>query len=179
VDLVYIYGPPGVGKLTVATELARRTGYRLFHNHVSIAAIEPVFPYGTEPYQRLVLELRQRVIETAAQEGVDLIFTFAYAHPVDTEECLLYCDLVEKRGGRVCFVRLTAPLNVLENRIDGPLRVEMHKIATVELLRRISAQYDLHTAIPGRESLRLDTSDLSPHDAASRIIEHYSLAARS
>lgn len=28
-DHVYLYGPPAVGKLTIATEIAVRTGYRL------------------------------------------------------------------------------------------------------------------------------------------------------
>ena len=34
--LCLVYGPPAVGKLTVAKEIAARTGYRLVHNHVSI-----------------------------------------------------------------------------------------------------------------------------------------------
>ncbi len=42
-DLVYLYGPPAVGKLTIATELARRTGFKVFHNHLSIDCVKPVF----------------------------------------------------------------------------------------------------------------------------------------
>jgi replication-associated recombination protein RarA len=33
-DLVISYDAPGVGQLTVATALARLTGYRLFDNHI-------------------------------------------------------------------------------------------------------------------------------------------------
>ena len=32
--LVFIYGPPAVGKLTVAKELAALTGFKVFHNQV-------------------------------------------------------------------------------------------------------------------------------------------------
>ncbi len=39
--LVYLYGPPAVGKLTVATELQRLTGFRLFHNHLTVDALRP------------------------------------------------------------------------------------------------------------------------------------------
>ena len=49
-NLVFIYGPPGVGKLSVARELARATGYKLFDNHVSIACAESVFEFGTKPF---------------------------------------------------------------------------------------------------------------------------------
>jgi hypothetical protein len=41
--LTYLYGPPAVGKLTVATPLAEVTGHRLFHNHLSVNAVRPIF----------------------------------------------------------------------------------------------------------------------------------------
>jgi shikimate kinase len=34
--IVFIYGPPAAGKLTVAKELSAVTGYKLFDNHVTI-----------------------------------------------------------------------------------------------------------------------------------------------
>jgi adenylate kinase family enzyme len=34
--LVFIVGPPAVGKMTVGYELAQRTGLKLFHNHHTI-----------------------------------------------------------------------------------------------------------------------------------------------
>ena len=49
-NLVFIYGPPGVGKLTVAKELAGLTGYKLFHNHLSIDWVLPVFDFGSDPF---------------------------------------------------------------------------------------------------------------------------------
>jgi len=38
--LVFIYGMPATGKLTVAKELVDITGYALFHNHPVEAARE-------------------------------------------------------------------------------------------------------------------------------------------
>ena len=65
-DLIYISGPPSVGKLTVATEVAARTGYKLFHNHLSIGAIEPVFDFGTDAFWELVHELREQRLSLQA-----------------------------------------------------------------------------------------------------------------
>ena len=52
--LVYLDGPPAAGKLTVATALAERTGYRLFHNHLTVDALAPVFGFGTPAFERLL-----------------------------------------------------------------------------------------------------------------------------
>jgi hypothetical protein len=40
--LLYTYGPPASGKLTVATALAELTGFSLFHNHLSVDAVSCV-----------------------------------------------------------------------------------------------------------------------------------------
>jgi broad-specificity NMP kinase len=34
--LVFLYGRPGVGKLTIARRLCERSGLRLFHNHLAV-----------------------------------------------------------------------------------------------------------------------------------------------
>jgi replication-associated recombination protein RarA len=46
-NLIFLYGPPGVGKLTVAQELAGMTGYKLFHNHLTVDLVYAVFDFGT------------------------------------------------------------------------------------------------------------------------------------
>lgn len=177
-DLVYISGPPGVGKLTVATALAERTGYRLFHNHLSISAIEPVFEFGSDAFWSLVHELRERVIETAAQEGIDLIFTNVYRHPEDFERANRRFDMAERHGGRVCPVNLACEQAVLERRLASPSREAMRKLTDVDDLRAQLLEPDIVSPIPGRESLVIENTHLSPHEAASRIIRHYGLQER-
>src|SRR5919107_5642499 len=104
-NLVFIYGPPGVGKLSVARELARTTGYRLFDNHVSIDCAESVFDFGTPSFGKVVGAIRETVIGEAARAGVSLVFTFVYARPEDTPFVERVCELVESHGGGVLLVR--------------------------------------------------------------------------
>ena len=174
-NLVYISGPPAVGKLTVATQLADLTGYKLFHNHVSIVAIEPIFEFGSASFWRLVHELRLRVMETAAQDDIDLIFTNVYEHSTDSQLAQGRFQAVEQRGGRVCLVALTCEASAHEGRVDSPSRKEMRKLADLDEWRVAMATRDTMSPIPGRDSLVLDTTHLSPRDAAMAIIKHYGL----
>ena len=172
--LVFLYGPPAVGKLTVARELAKRTGFKLFDNHVSINAVLPYFDFGTPPFGRIVGSLRKMVIEEAAKTGLDLVFTVVYAHPGDTLEVAELIALVELNGGEVCFVRLHCDETELKNRVEDEARVARHKVASVAVLADLLERHDLFAEVPGRESLSLDTAQ-PPERVAERIIEHYQL----
>jgi len=65
--LLFLYGPPAVGKLTIAKELAWRSGYVLFHNQLTVDFAQQVFPWGSEEYVELVDTLRLNVFERAAR----------------------------------------------------------------------------------------------------------------
>src|SRR5687767_7404804 len=82
-DLIFIYGPPGVGKLTVAKELVRLTGYKLFHNHLTLNYVSAIFDWEG-PFWDLVHDIRCSMIAAAAKEGISLVFTCVY--PVEEDE---------------------------------------------------------------------------------------------
>ena len=48
--LMYLVGPPAVGKMTVGQEIAARTGMRLFHNHMTIELVLQFFEFGSPPF---------------------------------------------------------------------------------------------------------------------------------
>ena len=51
--LIALYGPPGVGKLTIARVLAKTTGYKVLHNHLTIELLCALFDWGSKPYNEL------------------------------------------------------------------------------------------------------------------------------
>ncbi len=171
---VFLYGPPAVGKLTVARRLQALTGFTLFDNHISIDWARPFFEFGTEEFWRLVGRLRFAVYEEAASGGVSLISTFVYA-PSDLPIIERLATIAPEQGGRNCFVQLMAPVKLLEERIDAPDRVERAKLTTIEGLQQTMLQHDLFQAISGQESLPLDTSKLEPDEAARTIAAHFDL----
>jgi hypothetical protein len=175
VNLVFIYGPPGVGKLSVAREVARATGYRLFDNHVSIDFAESVFDFGTPPFGRVVGLIRTAVFEEAARAGVSLVFTFVYACPEDTPFVERVCDLVENLGGRVLLVRLSCAREELERRLPHPERAQRGKLASLDTLREVTARHDIFSPVPGRESLEIDNTSRAPAEVAGLIVSHYHL----
>ena len=115
--LVFIYGPPAVGKLTVATELAKLTGFKLHHNHVSIDFVRSIFQFGTFPYNKLVDKYRREMLEEAAKENVDTIFTFVYGKGEDDEFVKDIIRRVESHKGKVLFVQLYCSRRELSRRV--------------------------------------------------------------
>jgi hypothetical protein len=171
--LVYIYGPPAVGKLTVATELEQQTGFRLFHNHLTIDAVKVVFEFKSAPFTEVVHRLRLDVFETAARNRLDVIFTnnSVWDVPDGRARFAEFAEearsRVETAGGKVLFVQLVAPLAVLEGRVGAASRHERGKIVRPARIRELFAQLEpepLHD-----DDLIVDTSVLCPADAASAI----------
>jgi hypothetical protein len=174
-NFVMLYGPPGVGKLTTAKELSRLTGYRLFDNHVSIDWAARFFEFGHPAFWNLVHTFRDAVFEECAREGVDLIFTFVYAHDEDLVHVQRRFDIIERHGGNIYLVQLSCDLLTLEGRVDGVDRVERGKLATIEGLQALLEARDLSTPIPGRHSLSIDNSELAPDEVALRIVKAFGL----
>lgn len=174
-NLIFIYGPPGTGKLTVAKKLASVTGYKVFHNHVSIDCAESVFEFGTKPFSRALDKIRMAMIEESADVDASLVFTFVYACPEDTPFVERVCAAVESRGGRVCLVQIVCDLEELERRLPDPERARMGKMASLDTLREVTARYRLFSPVTGRDSLSIDNTNLAPEEVAARIINHYHL----
>lgn len=173
--LLFIYGSPAVGKLTVANEIAKRTDFKVFHNHLSIDCIEPVFEFGSKSFGKLIDLIRVETVAEAARAGQNLIYTFCYAKDFDDAHIEKITKTIEENGGEICFVLLTADKAELEKRVLEESRVKFGKAKTVEMMRYFFDTYDLFSPVPERASLIIDNTNLSAAATAKRIIGHFNL----
>src|SRR3954469_3755652 len=97
--LIIIHGPPAAGKLTVANALAAKTGFKVFHNHLSIDCVRPVIEFGTDAFWSINQRIRSLVVAEAAKLGVNVIQTFCYAKGIDDDNFQDFIDAVETNGG--------------------------------------------------------------------------------
>lgn len=172
--LIIIYGPPAAGKLTVGTQIARKTGYKLFHNHISIDCVKTVFEFGTPVFWDVVGFVRAGMIAEAARQGIDLVHTFCYELEVDDDHFLRLIAAAEDNGGEVHLVLLRCDERERKARIGNESRVKIGKLTDPTSFDR-KKQIELSTPLPGRETLIIDTTSVPPDEAAMEIIGHFGL----
>ena len=184
--LVFIIGPPAVGKMTVGHELARRTGLRLFHNHQTIDLILPFFAFGSPPFARLVGEFRRRIFEEVASSDLPgIIFTYVWAFDLASDDATVeeYSEIFRARGGRVVYVELetTQEERLRRNETEFRLAAKPFKrdlAASRQQLLELDDKYQLNSRgkLAGREDyLHIENTHLSAADVADKIIETFGL----
>ena len=184
--LIIILGPHAVGKMTVGQELAKLTGLKLFHNHMTIELVSNFFSYGSDEGKRLVKLFRQEIFESVAKSDLPgMIFTFMFAFDIPSE--YKYIDsvkeLFEQNGAEVCFVELFADFDVRIERNKTENRL-LHKPSkrniewSERLFRNTEEKYRLNTRedeYPYENYFKLDNTNLSAQDAARIIMDHFEL----
>jgi len=184
--LLFIVGPPAVGKMTVGEQIAARTGLRLFHNHLAIEPVLRFFPFGSPPFGRLVDRFRRDLVEeVAASDLPGLIFTYVWAFdlPEDQRAIDQFAEPFRRRGGRVLFLELEAAQEERLQRNRGASRLaEKPSKRDVVLSQRNLLDLDRRHRLSseGRfddraDYLRIDNTDLAPALVATTAISHFSI----
>jgi AAA domain len=170
--LIFIYGLPATGKLTVAVELAAMTGYKLFHNHLVVDLLLSVFDFGSPPFVELREGIWLSVFEQAYRSQLPgLIFTFAPEGTVRPGFIREVMRMVEREGGEVDFVELVCPLAELKRRIDSPSRLGYQKLSSVSLFEQLHSDGMFDASNMPKPRLSIDTSLCTPEQAAMEIAQ--------
>ncbi len=166
--LIFIYGPPASGKLTVAEKLSELTGIPLFHNHLTRDLVKDIYGDRLDENYRLVDELRFKVFEYCAKNNTDLIFTVVYGGKEDEAIFKDYISKIKEYGTEINFVELTANPKDLVERVDNNSRKRYKKLTNKEIMKDLVTDMSIFS-IPFVESLKINTSELSPEESANYI----------
>src|SRR5687767_1306872 len=183
---VVIFGPPAVGKMTVGHELAKITGLKLFHNHMTIDLVLNFFEFGEAPFHKLVSEFRRQVFEeVAASELPGLIFTFVWALDLESDRAFTErsCAIFRERGAEIYFVELEAELSERLKRNESEFRLSQKPPKrNIEESRERLLEDDKNYRLNSngdffyRENyLKIENTNLSAYEAARRIAETFEL----
>jgi hypothetical protein len=179
VKLIFIWGGPASGKLTVARELARLTSLPLFHNHLVVDTLLERLPFGDPEFIRLREAMWMAAFETAATSSHSLIFTFQPEDTVRDDFPPRVVELVDGLGGAVKFARLVVSREEQERRIANASRKEFKKLVSLDLLRDLRGSFlEAEAAMPAAD-LVIDSEIDNPETAARRIASAFGLPIQS
>ena len=184
--LVIIFGPHAVGKMTVGQELAKITGLKLFHNHMTIDIVSDLSEHMPSERSRLTNLFRKEIFEAYAKsDEYGMIFTFMWA--LDSKEDWDYINNLEalfsSRGAEVYYVELEADydLRLERNKTENRL---LHKPSKRNLERsenlfiRLEDKYRLNSyegEIKKQNYMKIINSNLAPEIVADKIKEQFGL----
>lgn len=178
---VLIIGSGAVGKMTVGQALMKKTGLRLFYNHLMIEPVIEIFGY----YDGKVTEqLREVIFKSFVESQCDgMIFTYMWAFdsPEDWTYILNIVKLFEDYGAQIYCVELVADQEIRLQRNQTENRL-LHKASKRNLafsrqcILNEDKEYRLISKegeIPFKNYMKIDNSYLTPEIVADMIIENF------
>ena len=168
--LIFIYGHPASGKLTVAKVLAAKTGLALFHNHLIVDAVSAVFPFGSSEFIRLREAYWMETFRSTAKQDQSLIFTFAPEPTVAPDFPARVEKTVAASGGGVSFIALKVGIAEQERRLIETSRSAFGKLRSIDVLRRHRQDFERSMDAMPKPELTIDTGRFTPEQAAAHIM---------
>lgn len=167
--LVTLYGHPGVGKLSVAQELAGAGNHLLVHDHLTIETAAALFPFGTEDFSKLRSSLFSRLVDGACSTRRTIIVTHANDIFWDPPFEQIISDSLNRHGydRRRVFIHCADYEHA--RRISDPSRREYRKIQSLGRLHKLIEAGEFAELQPRQDDFVLDTTNSLPAAAAHDI----------
>lgn len=178
--LLFIYGPPAAGKLTIANEIAKlRPAYKVFHNHALVGSVASIFTFDAPKLKsvrnKLARKFRIELFEEAAKNDLNLIATYGGSGNDKFDFFKEVMDSVASLGGEVLFIQLTPSREAILNRVESDSR-KNQKIDNKEfLIKKLNEDNSYYEKFKNINHLTIDNSNLTAKNAAQNIIDYYQL----
>ncbi|MBJ8073167.1 hypothetical protein BWGOE4_29170 [Bacillus mycoides] len=182
---VLIFGAQAVGKMTVGQELAKITDLKLFHNHMTIDLLEPLYGFSPEMW-RLTHLFRKEIFQSFSKsDHYGMIFTYVWAfnEKKDWDDVESICNICRSQGVDIYFVELEADIEERLQRNKTPNRLE-HKptkrnieqseqnlLSTFESLRLNSKEGE----ITEKNYIRINNTNINATEVAPIIKKEFQL----
>lgn len=181
-DILLIFGPHAVGKMTVGEEIEKRTKIPLFHNHMTIDLVLKFMP--REDGIDLIKSMREEIMKKVAKgKSKGIIFTFIWAFEEQSDWDFI--DNIKSifEGKNIFFVELNSDLdtrlkrNITQNRLEKKWTkrdVEWSNRDVKEGVKKHRMTSN-DGEINEKNYLRIDNTSLSASDVAMKIIDYFNL----
>ena len=167
---VILYGAPAVGKLTVAKELSKITGFEVLHNHLINDLVHIAADFATPEFWKIAHKYRLDIMEQAAlSKRKGIILTFVYAKGVDDPYLKKVIHQARKHGGKIFFAHLICEHGELFKRLKHPSRKVFRKLKDTKKLKEIIKKQEVFSDVPFKPNLRIDNTKVSPKKVAKLI----------
>lgn len=158
--LLYLFGEPGTGKITVARILQQRLGWKLFWLHDLDSVCQIV---GRYPLPRLMDEISLAVLEALMEGGEDVIYVRPSRDRETVEEVLC---LAARYPHRAVPVRLTASKETMRQRVSSRPLSQFRASSEADLDRYLSGRPATSVEV---EAYTVSTDGIPPEWIAAKI----------
>ncbi|EKD94597.1 MAG: hypothetical protein ACD_26C00022G0001 [uncultured bacterium] len=170
-NVIILYGLPAVGKLTIAKELSNITGYKLFHNHLSIDFALAFFKFGTPKFVKTRNELWLKGLKIAKDCGfTGLILTIAFEKTLDPK-LILNINKYFNVNDKIYYIHLKCGKEELIKRVSNKKRNNTGKINSPEQLFHLMNTRFVYTPyFYGKKTHEIDITYLKPTKTVKLIV---------
>ncbi len=169
-----IYGPSGIGKESIARELAGRNGWKLFQQHLAFDISCAVVGFSNDGFEKYQRKICLDAFETFYSNGVEgVVFTFCYVPPFSNYFIDGLFNFLEQKEIKADFVRVSCNIEQHISRVTSEGRKNSNKIQTQKSLEAYLKRFDFSIDIPGVTTFDLESSDLSINESAIEIERYF------
>lgn len=170
---IFILGPPASGKLSVALDISKSTGFQVFDNAKTVDIATLLYSFGTENYRRYRDTLRfQFYNELLTSDKKGIISTYCYSGPENIDYLYSVDRLLRRNEISTYFVYLIASESVLFKRVTNESRKAKNTFHDIETLKCWLKNNPMWNEINISEALTVNTDGVDAHAVSELILKH-------